>query len=118
MINKMQKEYLEKRLSAIKNKKINEKFPQEPKKLTCRDYFELAKQNKLILKDYPTSESYTSPDLSDIFDLKAMNKEYYEYQDNKSKYENKLSETILKIMDKVMFEGLSIDEAMQSFENM
>lgn len=127
MINKMQKDYLEKRLNEVVSKKMDEKFKgREEKRIGYEDIYRLIEKRKL--KMIPLSEGsvkaasyyrgYT--ELAYYFDLSVIQDEISDYNkklsEEKSKFESKLRAIATKIMDKVMFEGLSLDAGLKEIE--
>lgn len=123
MINKMQKEYLEKRLNSIVNSKMDEwdgKHP-EPEDLRRRDaVYELLKEKKIKLKT--KINSYDSwDDFRTYFDFNEYCKKHDKREDwNKKRNEfyAGLKDKAVCIMDKVIFEGLNLQDALKEIETL
>ena len=118
MINKMQKEYLEKRLSTIRNEKINNYKEKNPTVCFGEILYNEIKNGGVFLKNKNECEryfNYSDPDISTFFDVSKA-RDIYNNQKTKD-YENKINNKCLQIMDKVMFEGLDLDSAIKEIEN-
>ena len=123
MINKMQKEYLEKRLNSIVNSKMNEwdeKHP-EPADIKNRDaVFYLLNNKKIKLKK--RINSYDSwYDIRTYFDFDEYCKKYCkreEWQKERNKFYDELKDKAVCIMDKVIFEGLDLQDALKEIETL
>lgn len=124
MITKLQKEYLEKRLNNIVNKKLNEwkeKNP-EPDDFRNKDFiFGLLKSGKAKLRKN-TENSYSWYDVKAYFDLDDIeNKSYQEkkeWQEKRDAVWDKMKDKANILMDKVIFEGLDLQGALEEIESM
>lgn len=125
MINKLQKEYLEKRLNTIANKKLDEweeKHPESEDFTNRALIFDLIKSGKVKLRKSPLDSSYSWYDIKAYFELDALEnksyKERQEWQEKKDDVWDKMKEKANVLMDKVVFEGLDLQGALEEIENM
>jgi predicted nucleic acid-binding protein len=116
MINKMQKEYLERRLMDIKTKQIKLFLEKNPTELSKKQMFDILKNGEAVFKKWEDVKSCYSLNVADVLDLSSYDKIFKKNRDKLEDLENKLKYEALEIMDKVMFEGLSIEDAIKNFD--
>lgn len=124
MITKLQKEYLEKRLTAIANKKMDEWNAKNPSPEDPRDgvvIFELISKKKIKPRENIKS-TYSWYDFRNYFDFDKIedeyHKEYRKWSKKKDEAWDKMKEKANLLMDKVIFEGLDLQGALEEIENM
>lgn len=123
MINKVQKDYLEKRLTSIVNSKMDdwdEKHP-EPADIKNRDaVYDLLTNKKIKLKK--KINSYDSwYDIRTYFDFDEYCKKHCkreEWQKERNKFYGEIKDKAVCIMDKVIFEGLDLQDALKEIETL
>lgn len=123
MINKMQKEYLEKRLGSIASSKMaewDEKHP-EPEDIYNRDaVFDLLTNKKIKLKK-KADNYYSWYDVRNYFDFDEYCKKYVKkdaWKKERDKFYDGLKDKAVCIMDKVIFEGLDLQDALKEIETL
>ena len=121
----IQKEYLEKRLNTIANKKLEEWKEKHPEPEDFRNralIFDLIKSGKVKLRKSPTESSYSWYDIKAYFELDSLESKSYqerqEWQEKRDAVWDKMKEKANILMDKVVFEGLDLQGALEEIENM
>lgn len=125
MITKLQKEYLEKRLNTIANKKLDEWKEKNPEPEDFKNknlIFDLIKSGKVKLRKNLVDTSYSWYDIKAYFELDAIESKSYKerrkWMDERDAVWDKMRDKTNILMDKVVFEGLDLQGALEEIENM